>query len=96
VRLLRRRGADVPEGARHYDASDLDVERGFIGARYGALLPAAEDAVALCAAAESLTLDSVYTGKAMAALVAAVRARRFGDGPVLYWHTYDGGGGDAP
>jgi D-cysteine desulfhydrase len=89
ARLLVKRGADLPAAARRYHASDLDVEHGFVGGEYGALLPAAEDAVALCAAAESLRLDSVYTGKAMAALIAHARARGFGDGPVLYWHTYD-------
>ncbi len=89
ARLLGRRGADLPAAARRYQASDLDVEHGFIGSTYGALLPAAEDAVAMCAAAESLRLDSIYTGKAMAALIARARAGGFGDGPVLYWHTYD-------
>ena len=30
----------------------------------------------------------VYTAKAVAAALALNRAGRFGDGPVLYWHTY--------
>jgi D-cysteine desulfhydrase len=89
ARLLRRRGASLPDSARRYHAGDLDVERDHIGPGYGHLLPAAEDAIALGAAAEAIRLESVYTGKTMAALLAGVRAGRFGDGPVLYWHTYD-------
>ncbi len=89
AKLLKRRGADLPPAALRYVAEDLEVERGFIGARYGALLPAAEDAIAACAAREALGLESVYTGKAMAALLARAAAGGFGAGPVLYWHTYD-------
>ena len=34
------------------------------------------------------TLEPVYTAKAMAALLALNRREAFGDGPVLFWHTY--------
>jgi hypothetical protein len=33
-------------------------------------------------------LDPVYTSKAMAAVLELNRRGAFGDGPVLYWHTY--------
>ena len=35
---------------------------------------------------EALLLDPVYTGKAMAGLIAAARARRI-SGTVVFWHT---------
>ncbi len=42
----------------------------------------------LAARLEGLVLDPVYTGKAMAGLVAAVRDGRLGgDGAVVFWHT---------
>ena len=96
ARLLVRRGADLPAAARRYHAGDVDLELGFVGAGYGALLPAAEDAIAMSAAAEALRLESVYTGKAMAATLARVRAGGFGAGPVLFWHTYDSHAEPAP
>ena len=35
-----------------------------------------------------MTLDPVYTAKAMAALLALNASGAFGEGPVLYWHPY--------
>jgi D-cysteine desulfhydrase family pyridoxal phosphate-dependent enzyme len=46
----------------------------------------AEAALRRAARAEGLVLDPVYTGKAMAGLIAAVRARSVG-GTVVFWHT---------
>ena len=44
--------------------------------------------MALAARLEGLVLDPVYTGKAMAGLVAAVRDERIGPGDtVVFWHT---------
>ena len=44
------------------------------------------EAVRLAARTEGLLLDPVYTGKAMAGLVAARRDGRVG-GTVVFWHT---------
>ena len=35
-----------------------------------------------------MTLDPVYTAKAVAALLGLNARGAFGEGPVLYWHTY--------
>lgn len=43
-------------------------------------------AVRLAARSEGLLLDPVYTGKAMAGLIAAARARKV-SGTVVFWHT---------
>jgi D-cysteine desulfhydrase family pyridoxal phosphate-dependent enzyme len=43
-------------------------------------------AVRLAARSEGLLLDPVYTGKAMAGLIAAARAKTIG-GTVVFWHT---------
>ena len=37
---------------------------------------------------EQVTLDPVYTAKAVAALLGLNASGAFGEGPVLYWHTY--------
>jgi 1-aminocyclopropane-1-carboxylate deaminase/D-cysteine desulfhydrase-like pyridoxal-dependent ACC family enzyme len=66
----------------HLDLSQL-------GDGYGAFTDAGLEAIRLVARAEGAVLDPVYSGKAMAGLVAAARAGRV-DGPVVFWHT--GGG----
>jgi D-cysteine desulfhydrase/L-cysteate sulfo-lyase len=58
----------------------------FLGEGYGIPHATTLEAVRLCADLEGLLLDPVYTGKAMAALIADVRAGRC-DGPILFWHT---------
>ncbi len=80
-RLLRRRGAELPAAP----LAELDVVRDFMGAGYGHPIPQAGDAIRRAREAADLTLESVYTGKTMAAVLAgAIR----GDGPLLYWHTH--------
>ena len=56
------------------------------GPGYAAISDEARAAVRLAARTEGLVLDPVYTGKAMAGLVAAVREGRVG-GTVVFWHT---------
>jgi D-cysteine desulfhydrase len=86
LRLLRRQGADVAGAAP--TADDLDVERDWLGPGYGHPTRAGERAMKLLAERESVTLEPVYTAKAMAAALELNRRGAFGDGPVLYWHTY--------
>jgi D-cysteine desulfhydrase len=90
--LLRRRGAVVP--VRAILPSEIDSEPGWLGAGYGHRTPAAEQARDLARRREGLELDPVYTGKAMAALIALRERGAFGGGPVLYWHTYGGPGAE--
>ena len=64
----------------------IDHDR--FGRGYGAVTADAVEAVHLAARLEGLVLDPVYTGKAMAGLVAAVRDGRIGsDETVVFWHT---------
>jgi D-cysteine desulfhydrase len=86
LRLLRRHGADVGDG--EIAAEDVDVERGWLGAGYGHSTPAAERAIGLFAEREDVVLEPVYTAKAAAALLDLNGRGAFGNGPVLYWHTY--------
>ena len=69
-------------------AADVAVERGWLGAGYGHPTAEAERAIELLADREGVALEPVYTGKAMAALLALNRRGASGDGPVLFWHTY--------
>jgi D-cysteine desulfhydrase len=80
ARLLAERGARV--AALRFVASDLDTVRDQLGPGYGAPTPAAVEAVARAAGA-GLTLETTYSGKALAALLA-----RPSPGPRLFWLTY--------
>jgi D-cysteine desulfhydrase len=81
--LLERRGARL--GPLQLEPGILDLTRDQIGAGYGHPTEAAESAAAL-AAEDGLSLDPVYTAKAMAGLLALRAEGRLGD-PVLFVHT---------
>jgi L-cysteate sulfo-lyase len=65
----------------------IEIDDGFVGGGYGVATPPSTDAIELCARREALFLDPTYTGKAMAGLIARVRARELGTGSILFWHT---------
>lgn len=70
------------------DLADLKTDQNFIGEGYGIPTPAALEAIALLARTEAIVLDPCYTSKAMAALVAHVRARDLSpDETVVFLHT---------
>lgn len=81
--LLERRGARL--GQLRLDPDMLDLTRDQIGAGYGHPTEAAARAAAL-AAEDGLSLDPVYTAKAMAGLLTLRDAGRLVD-PVLFVHT---------
>ncbi len=64
------------------------VDDSFVGEGYGIPTPASREALEVAARTEALFLDSTYTAKAMAGLIARVRAGSFRpDQTVLFWHT---------
>lgn len=66
----------------------LVVDSDHLGPGYGVPTPATLEALELVARHEGILLDPVYTGKAMAALIAAVRAGRLPrDRAVVFVHT---------
>jgi D-cysteine desulfhydrase len=81
--LLERRGARL--GQLQLGPDMLDLTREQLGAGYGHPTEAAGRAAAL-AAEEQLSLDPVYTAKAMAGLLALRESGRLDD-PVLFLHT---------
>ena len=70
------------------DAAEIDVDDGFVGAGYGAPTPASHEAINLAARTEAIFVDHTYTAKALAGLIARVRAGAFADAAtILFWHT---------
>jgi 1-aminocyclopropane-1-carboxylate deaminase/D-cysteine desulfhydrase-like pyridoxal-dependent ACC family enzyme len=64
------------------------VDDRFVGAGYGVPTAASTEALELVARTEGLLLDPVYTAKAMALLINAVRTGSFdANQTVLFWHT---------
>jgi D-cysteine desulfhydrase len=68
--------------------TSIEIDDRFIGAGYGIPTESSREAIELAARTEAIFLDPVYTGKAMAGLIAYVRQQRFTEGQtVLFWHT---------
>jgi 1-aminocyclopropane-1-carboxylate deaminase/D-cysteine desulfhydrase-like pyridoxal-dependent ACC family enzyme len=65
----------------------LEVDDTFVGKGYGIPSAASNEAIELSARTDGLFVDSTYTAKAMAGLIARVRAKQLVDGTVLFWHT---------
>jgi 1-aminocyclopropane-1-carboxylate deaminase/D-cysteine desulfhydrase len=64
----------------------VNLDMSFLGAGYGIVTPEGLEAVLLLARTEGILADPVYTGKALAALVAAARRGEL-TRPVVFWHT---------
>jgi D-cysteine desulfhydrase family pyridoxal phosphate-dependent enzyme len=70
------------------DFQDLTTDQKFIGEGYGIPTEAALEAIRLLARTEAIVLDPCYTSKAMAALIAHVRARDLSpEDCVVFLHT---------
>ena len=66
----------------------IEVDDTHVGDGYGIPTDAAHEAIELVARTEAIFLDPVYTGKAMAGLIAYVRQQKLTEGQtVVFWHT---------
>ena len=75
-------------GTDRFAGAEIEVDDTFVGEGYGVPTDAAREALLLCARSEGMFLDTTYTAKAMAGLIARVKAGVFTDAQtVLFWHT---------
>ena len=77
------------------DASDINLHKielwhGDFGEGYAIPTKAGTRAVEMMAEHEDITLETTYTGKALAGLIHYAKARRCQSEPILFWHTYGG------
>jgi 1-aminocyclopropane-1-carboxylate deaminase/D-cysteine desulfhydrase-like pyridoxal-dependent ACC family enzyme len=80
--LLSTKGDDLASRV------SIEVDDGFIGGGYGVPTAESQEAQMLAARNEALFVDHTYTAKALAGLIARVRAGRFRkDEVVVFWHT---------
>ena len=69
-------------------AVHVTADDSFVGEGYGIATPASREAQSLAARTEALFVDHTYTAKALAALIAFVRAGRYRkDQTIVFWHT---------
>ncbi len=74
-----------------FSSEHIRLDGAYIGEAYGMATPEGMEAIRLLAQTEAILLDPVYSGKAMAAMLAAIRAGKYSaDDSVLFLHT--GGG----
>lgn len=78
--LAARMGVALPPEAVRLDASQL-------GGGYGRPTAAGGEAAGLLARTEGVLVDPIYTAKACAGLVGAVRAGRHDGQTVVFWHA---------
>ena len=89
--LLASQTAELIGLNGQFTPEDILLDGTFVGEAYGVATPAGLAAIRLLAQTEAILLDPVYSGKAMAAMIAAIRAGAYGpDDSVLFLHT--GGG----
>ena len=86
--LLRGIPALLGLGDGRFEAASVEVDDRFVGGGYGIATTESREAIEMLARSEALFLDPTYTAKAMAGLIARVRAGEFReDQTVLFWHT---------
>lgn len=86
ARRLRRAASDIPGIALGPDR--VLVERAWRGPGYGVPTPEAERARAQIADLEGIEVETTYTAKCLAALLALGREEPWRGRTLLYWNTY--------
>jgi D-cysteine desulfhydrase family pyridoxal phosphate-dependent enzyme len=66
--------------------AEITLDTAWVGAGYGEPTAEGLEAIRLLARTEGILCDPVYSGKALAALVGAARARQLAS-PTVFWHT---------
>lgn len=70
------------------EPADIEVDDRHLGGGYGLVSTAGLDAMLLAGRTQGIVLDPVYTGKAMAGLLAQLREGRLRpDAPVVFFHS---------
>jgi D-cysteine desulfhydrase len=92
--MLRRLDSSVP--ADLAARANLRMHHGFFGPGYAQSTAATDAAIEFAKSQLDITLESTYTGKTMAALLADLRKPGAGEMNFLYWHTYNSVPLDVP
>jgi 1-aminocyclopropane-1-carboxylate deaminase/D-cysteine desulfhydrase-like pyridoxal-dependent ACC family enzyme len=74
-------------GVERARVAPIDIDDRQLGGGYGHPTAAAEAAMRLLATTEGVLVDPIYTAKALAALIDAVRGGEFDGQSVVFWHA---------
>ncbi len=88
ARLLHRHDPRFPLAP--LDNTRIEVRHEFIGPGYARFTEEGMAALAFARQAFDIGLEGTYTGKALAALLADLRAGRLANRNVVFWNTYNG------
>lgn len=86
VTMMRRLDDSVP--ADLASRTNIRIRHGFFGEGYALSTPQADEAIVFARKQLDLRLESTYTGKAMAALLADLKGPGTEAMHVLFWNTY--------
>jgi D-cysteine desulfhydrase family pyridoxal phosphate-dependent enzyme len=85
---LVKQGAALLGQTVNVDESDVVLRDEYVGEGYGIVGAPEREAISVLAKNEGILLDPVYTGKAMAGLLAMLRAKEFSaDENIVFLHT---------
>lgn len=74
--------------AHRLTAADIDTDESFVAPGYGKPSPAGQEAMHLLASTTAILTDPVYSAKALAGLIADVRAKKYAkDAVIVFIHT---------
>jgi D-cysteine desulfhydrase len=85
--LLKKSGADLPP--KKWSKNDVTMIHEFFGGEYAKITDEAARTKKHLKEIEDITLDTTYTAKTMAAMVAYLKQHDLKDKKVLFWHTYN-------
>jgi D-cysteine desulfhydrase len=86
LRLLRACGAQLPSAA--LAVGDIEIVSGFVGRGYGAVTEAGLEAQRMAEDLEGIHLETTYSGKCLAALLALAQRPPYRGRELLFWNTY--------
>jgi 1-aminocyclopropane-1-carboxylate deaminase/D-cysteine desulfhydrase-like pyridoxal-dependent ACC family enzyme len=69
--------------------ANTEIRTEFLGSGYAELTPECAEAVQLVETTENLTLETTYTGKALAALIQDARNGELANQNIVFWNTYN-------
>ena len=90
--MVRDLGPMIARDSTRADAStraavDIDLDESPLGTGYGRATLAAAEAAEVLARSEGILVDPIYTAKALAGLLAKVRAGAWDGQRILFWHA---------
>ena len=85
LRFLRSQSSRIP----HINIKTPEVLHNYFGECYGCQTKKGTDAIDAMKESNNIQLEPTYTGKTFAAALDLANDTSRGDGPILYWHTYN-------